>query len=420
MFSKLKSTYHEFPKNFWLIVVAAFVDGIGMYILFPFFGLYITGHFDVGVTEVGVVFMLFSMGGIIGGILGGTIADKLGRKGIILFGMITSGLSSVFLGYFIDISFFYFAAIIVGVFGNIGGPGRQAMVSDILPGKQYVEGFGILRVASNLAAIIGPAIGGFLAVKDFMLIFYADAILGIGMAIILWIFLPETKPEKKGGEKLHSLVETLKGYRLVIKDRIFMAFFGVFTLTTMVFIQLNTTLSVFLFGAYNFPADKFGLLLTMNATIIVVFQFWVTRKIKKFPPMIMMAIGSLLYTIGFTMFGFVSQEILFLVAMIIITMGNMITAPFSQSLVSFFALEDKRGRYMAIFGFSWILPMLIGVLGAGIILDGPHPNWLWYLSGILLILAVMGYLWLHQVLKQKTVEEKGNFPNEDNGGNPIR
>ena len=67
----------------------------------------------------------------------------------------------------------------------------------------------------------------------------------------------------------------------------------------------------------------------------------------------MMAAGSLLYAIGFAMYGFVPTFALFIVAMIIITIGEMVVSPFQQSLVANFAPEHMRGRYMAVSGLSW-------------------------------------------------------------------
>ena len=80
MLAKIKHTYHEFPRNFWILVGAAFIDRLGGGLVFPFFAVYITQRFNVGMTQVGQLFALFSVTGMIGGVLGGAMADKFGRK----------------------------------------------------------------------------------------------------------------------------------------------------------------------------------------------------------------------------------------------------------------------------------------------------------------------------------------------------
>jgi MFS family permease len=96
------------------------------------------------------------------------------------------------------------------------------------------------------------------------------------------------------------------------------------------------------------------------------------------------------------MYGLVSGNAMFVLAMVIITFGEMIVSPVAQALVARFAPEDMRGRYMAIFGISWSIPFMIGPLLAGLILDNLNPNLLWYAAGFIGFLAVLGFLYLHR------------------------
>ena len=70
----------------------------------------------------------------------------------------------------------------------------------------------------------------------------------------------------------------------------------------------------------------------------------------------MMAFGTLFYMVGFAMFGLVSTYPLFVTAIVVITIGEMIVVPVSQGLAANFAPEEMRGRYMAVFGLSWAIP----------------------------------------------------------------
>ena len=51
--------YREYPRDFWMMILVNFVDRLGGSLLFPFFALYITRKFDVGMTEVGGLFAIF-------------------------------------------------------------------------------------------------------------------------------------------------------------------------------------------------------------------------------------------------------------------------------------------------------------------------------------------------------------------------
>ena len=124
----------------------------------------------------------------------------------------------------------------------------------------------------------------------------------------------------------------------------------------------------------------------------------------------MMALGTVFYVIGFTMFGLVSAYVLFITAVVVITIGEMIIVPTSQALAANFAPVDMRGRYMAVYGLSWAIPSTIGPGAAGYILDNFNPNLLWYIGGALCALSVLSFYALHlrigkQVRFAKTEEE---------------
>jgi len=73
----------------------------------------------------------------------------------------------------------------------------------------------------------------------------------------------------------------------------------------------------------------------------------------------------------------------------------MIVQPTSQVLVANFAPQDKRGRYMAVAGLSWVIPSMIGPGLAGYILDNYNPHLLWYIGGIVTMISVAGFYFLH-------------------------
>jgi MFS family permease len=128
--------------------------------------------------------------------------------------------------------------------------------------------------------------------------------------------------------------------------------------------------------------------------------------------MLAIALGNLLYVIGFTMYGLVNTYFMFLLAMVIITIGEMIYAPKEQALVASFAPEHMRGRYMAIRGFSWIIPTAIGPLGAGLIMDNLDPRILWFVAGFIGMLSTLGFIWLHFKAGKKFEDiSNGNFKN---------
>ena len=405
---RISGVYNEYPRPFWTLVGVTFIDRLGGALLYPFFALYITIKFDVGMTQVGILFAVFSFSSFIGQMLGGALTDRMGRKSMLIFSLISTSFSSVLMGLVESFSAFLFLALFVGILTEGGGPARQAMVADLLPEQKRAQGFGLMRVAFNLSVTIGPIIGGFLARSSYFYLFLADALISTISAFIVWRAMPETKPASKPGTVEESMASTFRGYGRVLRDTFFMLFLFAGILTGLVYMNFNTTLGVYLRDVQGVPELGYGLLLSLNAGMVVLFQFAITRRIERYAPMLVMALGAGLYAIGFGMYGFVSSISLFVLAMVILTIGEMLIAPVSQALVASFAPEDMRGRYMAFFGFSWGIPYAVGPLAAGLILDNTNPQYLWWAAGFVGVLATSMYLWLNrrfQAAAQPAVQE---------------
>jgi MFS family permease len=295
---------------------------------------------------------------------------------------------------------FFVLALFVGILADVAGPAHQAMVADILPEDKRADGYGILRVAFNLSVTIGPAVGGFLAAKSYLALFVTDAAISLLTVVLIALFIPETKPEAHPDAPQPTVASSFAGYSRVFRDTAFMLFLGAVMLQVFTYMNMNTTLGVFLRNEHGTSEWHYGMLLSLNAVMVVFMQFPITRRIKNYPPMLMMALGTVLYAIGFAMYGFVSVYFMFAAAMVIITIGEMIVSPVSQALVASFAPEDMRGRYMAVSGFSWGIPFAAGPYLAGLIIDGPNPHYLWYAAGFVGLLSTIGFLSLHRVRKQ--------------------
>jgi len=252
-----------------------------------------------------------------------------------------------------------------------------------------------MRVVGNLAWIIGPSVGGFIAGRSYLALFIIDAVISCIVAFLFYLLIAETKPEAHPDAKTESIFETFKGYGTVLKDYAFIAFLVASILMGLVYQQMYNSLSVYLRDNHAIDPGGYGFLLTASAIIVIVFQFSMTRLIKNKPPFKIMAFGTLFYMLGFTMFGFVNLFWLFVLAIVIITVGEMMIVPTSQTLAMGFAPVEMRGRYMGVFGVSWSIPATIGPGAAGLILDNLNPNLLWYIGGALCAVSALAYFMLH-------------------------
>ncbi len=391
----LRKLYHEFPKKFWIVVGVHFIDKIGGTLVFPFFALYITGQFNVGMTEAGILLGMVALAGMVGSVIGGALTDRLGRRKPILFGLIFSALSSLSFGSVNEYAWLFPLAILVGLVSDVGGPAHGAMIADILPQEQRQEGFGILRVVGNMAWLVGPTVGGFVARTSFFALFVIDAVISCIVAFLFYALMPETKPEHHDGHTDEGFLQTFRNYGTVLRDKAYVAFLFAGILTGMVYIQMYNSLSVYLRDRHGIQPQGYGLLLSASGITVICFQLWTMRVIKTRPQFLMMALGTIFYMIGFGIFGLVSAYWLFVAAVVIVTIGEMIVIPTSQALAAGFARIDMRGRYMAAYGLCVSVPAAIGPAAAGIIIDNYNPDLLWYLGALLCAVSAGSFYALH-------------------------
>ncbi len=278
---------------------------------------------------------------------------------------------------------------------NVGGPAAQAMIADLLPEEKRAQGFGLMRVVANLAVAIGPAIGGLLAVRSYLYLFVGDAVASLITAAFALTVLRETRPAAAPGTKHQTILRTLGGYGQVMRDKRFVALVGGTILVATVGLQMNVTLPVFLRDVHGLSARQNGFILTLNASMVVLLQFWVTRRIRGFQPLLMMSLGSLLYGLGYALYGFVSGYALFLAAMAVVTMGEMLSAPTAQAVAAGMSPPDMRGRYLAAYGYSWTIAGIVGPLLTGWSMDSLNPRWTWYIVGLIGCTAAAVFVALH-------------------------
>ena len=393
----LRALYRRFPQKFWIVVGVHFVDKIGGTLAFPFFSLYVTGKFGVGMTDAGILLGILAGSSIVGSVVGGGLTDRLGRRRLILFGLVFSALSALALGLVNDFRLLYPLAVFVGLLSDVGAPAHAAMIADILPKERRQEGFGVLRVVGNMAWLVGPTVGGFVARRSFFAIFAIDAAISLVVALLFYVLMPETRPEPHPDDH-ETMATTFRNYQVVLRDRAFVSFLVACILMGVVYVQMYNSLSVYLRDQYGLPPQAYGFLLTASAITVILCQIWVMRIIARRPPFAMMALGSLFYMIGFGMFGVFSTYTWFVTAIVVVTIGEMIAIPTSQALAAHFAPVDMRGRYMAVFDLNHKVPAMIGPAAAGVVLDYYVAAWLWYIGAATCLLAALAFLALQMKL----------------------
>ncbi len=388
MIQRARGTIADYPPQFWILFGGMLVNAAGSSLIFPFFTLYVRQRFDVPMTTIGVAMAVMAGLGLVSGALGGALADRFGRKTLMVGGLTLAALSSFTMGLVDSLTAFFAVAIFINLVFPLSRPASEAMVADLVEPEKRARAYGLMRIAFNLGVAIGPAVGGLLAERSYLILFIGDAITSLIFALIILFFIAETKPEASADAQVaHGA-----GYGPMLRDTPFLLFCLVSVAVAVVYAQMNSTWPVFMKETYGVTERQYGLMMSLNAAMVVLFQFPITSLTDRHARTTMLALGATLYAIGFGLVGFVSTALLFALAIVIWTVGEMVHVPVSQAYVADLAPEDMRGRYMGAAGLTWGMGWSLGPLLAGLVMDLADPHYVWYGCLVIGLVAAIAFL----------------------------
>jgi MFS family permease len=242
------------------------------------------------------------------------------------------------------------------------------------------------RLAFNAGWAFGPATAGFLATHSFTWLFIGDAATSLLFGLLAWFALPRGS-RTGAGEPDHSpaTLGTLAALKCALSDRKLRQVLAASFVVALGFFQMNSSFGLQV-TARGFSASTYGVLISLNGLLVVLFELPLTRFTQRFASRRVMALGYLLIGFGFSLNAFASTIFAFAMAMAVFTLGEIISMPVSTAYIADLAPAHLRGRYMGAFGFTWSLALMFGP-SAGMALFGANPAALWVGCGILGLLA---------------------------------
>lgn len=406
---RIQNVIQDYPAPFWVLMTGTFIDRLGTNLIMPFLAIYVVQRFDAKITQVGLIYTIFAASSGLGNFLAGALADRFGRRFTLILGLVCAATARIVLGLANDFSGLYIAAAFAGLFGAIGWPAQLAMTADLLGPRKRANGFGIQRVVINSTFALGPLAGGFIGPRiGYLPLFVLDALTSYFVALIVFSKLPETQPKKDQNAHSENFAETLAGYRRVLQDGTFVAFILISILTVTAYMQMSATLSVYLIKFQHMSESFFGMLVMLNALMVVFLQFSISRWASKQPLLLIMMGGTAFYLVGFGSYGLPPSIPLFVFAMILITLGEMLVIPTSQAMTALLAPPDMRARYVATERINWITAQSLGPLAAAAIMDRFDPRWVWAGCSILCAISIISFYRLH-LHAHKRISEKQNI-----------
>lgn len=395
MLTRLRRDYGDFPAQFWLMFFGMMFSTIGTTMIWPFLMIYASETLSLPLVAVTSLMTINAATGLVSSILAGPVIDRLGRKGVMVVGLLGAGLSYLFLSQAASYAAFAIILGASGVFSPLYHVGTDAMLADLFPMNKRADAYALIRMARNVGVAAGPAIGGFVLSRSYSYGMYGAAA-GLSIyGVLLLLFARETLPKEDATEKM-SLLKQLRGYWAALQDRPFMGLVGAFTLIQMTAALVWVLLSVYLKTQFGISEQLYGWLPTTNALMVVFFQVLVTRWTKKFPAVQVMAWGAVFYILAPLLIAVSNGFWGFWLGMVTMTVGELVVVPRASAYAANLAPVDKRGRYMSLYGLTWNVAAGISPVMGGLISDQLGPRAPWLGGALIGVLAVLAFRRLNQ------------------------
>ncbi|MBN2548285.1 MAG: MFS transporter [Anaerolineales bacterium] len=400
--SRLKSTY---PRQFWLMFLGMLISTIGASMIWPFLMIYVSSRLELPMTAVASLLTINSAVILASSFLAGPLIDRYGRKWMMVASLALNG------GYFLLLgqahSYLAFAGLMVwgGLVNPVYRVGADAMMADLVPPEKRVDAYSLLRLSNNAGIAIGPAIGGFIASSSYNLAFFIAAAGMLIYSLLLLVFARETLPTTQGEVEQRLPKEKWGGYLVILRDRSFIKVVLFFTMVTVCAATMWVLMPVYAKQNFGVQERQYGFIPTTNAIMVVALQVLTTQITKRHAPLLVMAVGAAFYTLATGSVSLATGFWGFWIAMVIMSIGELVIVPTSSTYVANQAPPDKRGRYMSIYGLSWGLATGIGSLLGGFLNDTFGPKAIWYGAFAIGSIAVIGYLAMYAAHKRTPIAQ---------------
>jgi predicted MFS family arabinose efflux permease len=384
-----RDAFRGHPPAVWRLAVATLINRSGTMVQ-PFLILFLTDERGLTPADAGLLMALWGLGGLCGAYLGGWLCDRLTSQRVMVGSLALTGVGFLVLGHLEGRAPLAVALFLVSLAGDAYRPALVAGLAAATPPEGRPRTFALNRLAINLGMSLGPAVGGFLALLDYFWLFVVD-----GATCLAATALLATGPRLPAPPAVPAAgaAPTRSPWR----DGSFLLFILLMTVLGTVFCQSTSTLPLTLHDDYRFTEAEIGLMYLVNTGVIVLFEMVLVHAVRRVEPMLLVAVGSFFFCLGFGILPFGSGVVWVIFTVVVWTVGEMLSMSAAVTSVANRAGTGSLGRAMGLYVLSFSAAQVL----APIVGTWVYQHWgatpLWLACGALALPLTLGFLALGRV-----------------------
>ncbi len=317
---------------------------------------------NISVKDIGLLITFFTFPGILLTPLLGFLADRWGRKKIIVPALILFGIAGGACFFVHDFNLLLILRFFQGIGAASLGSINVAMIGDLYSGKERTAAMGYNSSVRNIGSASYPAIGGALAMMGwhypFILSFIA---VPVGLLVLFSLKNPEPKNKQNIKKHLSDVWKRIQNRQiiglLIIGTVTFIIVFGSYMLCFPLLIGRSFGASPLIIGV-----------IMSSMSLTAAFTSSQLGKLSRvYSEKTLLKVAFILYILALLMIPFVFKLWVFLIPIIIFGIAHGINIPIIQTLLAGLAPIEYRATFMSVSGMAFRVGQTLGPLLMGVI-----------------------------------------------------
>jgi MFS family permease len=319
-------------------------------------------YFKLEKGQIKWLISVFSLPGFLLSFFLGVMADRFGRKTILIPSLLLFSIS----GFLCSFSNSFHELLIFRFFQGLGAASlssiNNTLIGDFYEGSRRIKIMGYNAAILSIGTALFPAIGGIIAGSKWQIVFYLP-LLALPLALSLFIFLKPPERTKSSPIRIY-----LKSLWLTVNQR---KVWGLFLTNLLVFIILYgaylTFFPILLKQRFLAGSTTIGITMSVTSIATAMSASQLSRLRTKINAKLLLYFSAVLYAVSLVLIGFAESWGLIIFSIILFGMAHGLYIPNIQSLLVGLSPAKERAAFMSLnsmilrFG-QFLGPILIGSL----------------------------------------------------------
>lgn len=401
MLQKLTTPYKGLSVQIWYLALITLVNRAGAMVI-PFLSLYLNKYLHFSLDHIGWIMTAFGLGSALGTYTGGKLTDRFGYLKVMVTSLIFTGIMFFVLQQMQTLTTLALGVFLLSFIADTYRPAIWVAMDAYSNETNRTRSVTLIRLAINLGFAVGPALGGLIISHiGYSYLFWIDGATSIIAAFMLWKLIAQKQSKNEKSSETYT-----PNIQNPYKDPPYLLFFLSIMFMGIAFMQFNSTMPVYYSKEIGLSEQQIGLLIALNGILIFLFEMPLVHFLEKKEkhPLVVTLFGGGLMLATFLVLNLGKLAIFPIIAMVLLTFGEMISFPFSNTFAMQRSQRGKKGAYMALYTLTFSFAHIFGP-NLGMHLSNSFGFELtWYvMATIMLLSGILMWMVIKRLDKEKSI-----------------